>query len=59
MDPIEIVNAAAIGVNALFEIIANIKLEAGMSDDQIMEAFKSHSDSTRSAIQGYLTSLPK
>lgn len=59
LDPVAIINAAAIGVNALLSIIGNLKAQAGLTDDQIAEMFASHGDATKAAIAGYLANLPQ
>lgn len=58
-DPVAIINAAAIGVNALLSVIANLKAESGLTDDQIAALFTQHGAATQAAIQGYLDALPK
>lgn len=58
MDPVAIINASAIGINALLSIIANVKAESGLTDDQIAAMFAQHGEATRVAIAGYLAALP-
>jgi hypothetical protein len=57
MDPVAIINASAIGINALLSIIANVKAESGLTDDQIAAMFAQHGEATRVAIAGYLAAL--
>jgi hypothetical protein len=57
LDPIAIINAAAIGINALLQLIGNIRAQSGLTDDQIMASFDQHQPETKAAIAGYLTAL--
>lgn len=51
------INVATIGINALLQEIANIKAQAGLTDEQLADALKSHGQATQDAIAGYLAAL--
>lgn len=59
MKPDEIIKLAATGINALLQILGNLRAEQGLTDDQIMAAVATHGADTQSAIAGYLAGLPK
>lgn len=58
IDPVQTINAAVIGINALLQVIANLRAQTGLTDDQLADMFKAHGQETHDAIQGYLSSLP-
>lgn len=57
MDPNLIIGLASAGINAALEIIAHVKAQSGLTDDQIMAAFNDHAPATKAAIAGYLAAL--
>lgn len=58
MDPVGIINASVIGINALLQVIANLRAQSGLTDDQLADLFKQHGQQTHDAIQQYLANLP-
>ena len=57
MNPLEIIQAASIGINALLQLIGSIKAQSGLTDEQIAEQFTAHGEATKTAIKGYLEAL--
>lgn len=58
IDPVQTINAAVIGINALLQVIANLRAQSGLTDDQLADMFKQHGQATHDAIAGYLANLP-
>lgn len=54
---IRTIDAISIAVGALFEELASLRSEAGLSDDELMARFSQHGDATKTAIAGYLAAL--
>lgn len=58
MDPVSILNAAVAGVDALLNIINEIRGQAGVSDDAILAAAQAETVTNSAQIQALLASLP-
>lgn len=58
MDYVALIQAAAVGINALLGLIAKLRANSGLTDDQIAALFDQHGPETTAAIQGYLAALP-
>lgn len=58
MDPIATVNAALIALNALLNIINQIRGQGGMTDDAILAAAQSQQLANATQIQALLAALP-
>lgn len=57
MEPVQIINAAVIGINALLQVISNLKAQAGLTDEQLAAMLEQHGSATTDAIKGYLASI--
>lgn len=57
MEPVQIINAAVIGINALLQVISNLKSQAGLTDEQLAAMLEQHGVATTDAIKGYLASI--
>lgn len=58
MDPIATVNAALIALNALLNIVNQIRGQGGMADDAILAAAQSQQLANATQIQKLLAALP-
>ena len=58
MDPVATINAALIALNALLNIINQIRGQGGMADDAILAAAQSQQLANATQIQALLAALP-
>ena len=58
MDPVATVNAAVLALDAILNIIGQIKGQSGMTDDQIIAAAQSQTLANSAQIAQILASLP-
>lgn len=57
MDANQIIELATDGIEAALKIIASVKAQSGMSDDEIIAAAQTENDASKAAITNYLAAL--
>jgi hypothetical protein len=61
MDPVSLVNLALVALNGVLELIASIKSQGGLTDDQILEAAQqvtAGNDAAYNALVAALKPIP-
>jgi hypothetical protein len=58
MDPTQVVNLALVILNAGLNLLAHIRSQGGLTDDQILAQAQATTGENSSLIQKYLASLP-
>lgn len=58
LDPVGIINVSIIAINALLQVINNLKGQAGLTDEQIAARFAEHGAATQAFIADLLAKLP-